>query len=325
MRPITVSVGALASASATKISASQAVPGATAIVIDGAAASGYSATAIATTTGNGAGTTTVTLNGARAMTINGATVAYMPTPAQIVLVSAGNDSTKTWTVSGLLADGRTGVTETVAAANASRVATTNLFRQVNSVTLSAASAGNVSVGTNGVATLDLARRVILTSGGADTGLTFTVYGTDRAGNAISEAVTGASGGAASTVLDYKTVTKITSSGATASTLTVGTNGVAASGWIYIDPWAMSQISLQATVVGTVNYDIQSTLDDPNDPTNPVAAASMTWVASNDTAVVGATATKQSNFAYPPKYIRVLLNSGSGSVTLTANQPLSAVL
>lgn len=323
MRPIVTSVPALVAASATKISASQAVPGAASVVLDGAATSGYSANSIATTTGNGAATTTVTLNGSKVQTINGATVAYLSTPAQIVLVSAGNDSAKTWTVSGLLSDGITAVTETLTAANASRTATINVFRQVNSITLSSGSAGNVSVGTNGVATLDAQRRVILTSGGNDTGLTFTLYGTDAAGNSISETVTGASGGAASSVLDYKTVTKITSSGATATTLTVGTNGVAGSSWVRFDEWAMSQIAIQATVAGTVNYTIQQTLDDPNNPTNPVAAASVTWVNSADTGVVSATSTAQSNYAYPPVYSRVVLNSGTGSVTVTYNQPTSA--
>lgn len=319
MRPITVSVGPLATASATNISASQAVPGATAIVIDGAATAGYSATAIATTTGNGAATTTVTLNGSTVQTINGATVAYLAAPAEVVLVSAGNDSGKTWTVAGLLSDGMTAVTETVAAANASRVATTNVFRQINSVTLSAGSAGNVSVGTNGVATLDAARRVIFTSGGNDTGITFTIYGTNWSGVPISEVVTGANAGAASTVLDYLTITKIVASGATATTLTVGTNAIAASPWVRLDEWANASTAIQCTVSGTVNYTVQQTLDDPNSPTNPVSASAVTWVNSADTNVVAATTTQQTNYFVCPLFVRVLLNSGTGSVTMTSVQ------
>jgi len=48
-------------------------------------------------------------------------------------------------------------------------------------------------------------------------------------------------------------------------------------------------------------------------------ASVTWVSSTDTNVVGATATKSTTFTATPLFIRVLLNSGSGSVTSTVVQ------
>ena len=86
--------------------------------------------------------------------------------------------------------------------------------------------------------------------------------------------------------------------------------------VRFDDFAPSNISIQCTITGTVNYTVQTTLDDPNSPTNPVAVASMTWVDSSDTAVVAATATKQSNFLFAPASARIKLNSGSGSVTAT---------
>ena len=86
--------------------------------------------------------------------------------------------------------------------------------------------------------------------------------------------------------------------------------------VRFDDFAPSNISIQCTVTGTVNYTVQSSLDDPNDPFNPVAVNSMTWVDSSDTNVVGATATKQSNFLFAPKFARIVLNSGSGSVVAT---------
>lgn len=86
--------------------------------------------------------------------------------------------------------------------------------------------------------------------------------------------------------------------------------------VRFDDFAPSNISIQCTVTGTVNYTVQSSLDDPDDPFNPVPLASMTWVDSSDTNVVGATATKQSNFLFAPKYARIKLNSGSGSVVAT---------
>jgi len=95
--------------------------------------------------------------------------------------------------------------------------------------------------------------------------------------------------------------------------------------VRFDDYAPSNISIQCTVTGTVNYTVQTTLDDPNSATNPVPEASMTWVDSSDTAVVGATATKQSNFLFAPTFARIRLNSGSGSVTATFIQSSSVPL
>lgn len=101
-----------------------------------------------------------------------------------------------------------------------------------------------------------------------------------------------------------------------TTVSDASGGVQYSSWLRFDDFAPSNISIQCTVSGTVNYTVQSTLDDPNDPINPVATGSVTWVDSSDTAVVGATTTQQSNFLFAPKFVRIKLNSGSGSVTAT---------
>ena len=325
MRAIVAQVGPLATASAAAISASQKVPGATALAIDGSKSSGYSATNIATTTSNGTGTTTVTLNGSRV--VSGVALMF---PAQpVVLVSAGNDATKTWTVTGLGPDNYTSLVETVAAANASRVSTKGSFSQVTSIVLSSASAGNVSAGTNGVATLDTPRRVLLTDGGSDTGITFTITGTDRSGIPITETLTGTASSTVYTAQDFLTITQIVASGASsASGVQFGTNGVASSAWVRMDDYAMSQIAIQCDVTGTVNYTVQSSLDDPNDPSNPVTPPNVVWVNTIDNNAVNQTASIQTNFAYPPRYIKVLLNSSTQSagnyVSTTILQPTNVM-
>lgn len=86
--------------------------------------------------------------------------------------------------------------------------------------------------------------------------------------------------------------------------------------VRFDDFAPGTVSLQVTVTGTVNYTVQTSMDDPNSPINPVALNSMTWVPSTDTAVVGQSATKSSTFSAAPVFARVLLNSGSGSITAT---------
>jgi len=105
------------------------------------------------------------------------------------------------------------------------------------------------------------------------------------------------------------------------TVSVGPNAVGgtASPLVRLDEWAPGLVGIQVNVSGTVNYTVQSTMDDPNSPTNPVAAGSMTWVNSNDTNVVNATTTQQTNFMFAPIFVRVLLNSGTGTVTMTVVQ------
>lgn len=169
---------------------------------------------------------------------------------------------------------------------------------------------------NRVATLDLARRVLFTTVSDESGKTITVTGTNIAGAAITETVTGPNATTGYTVQSFKTVTSIAASAAFTGAVTVGTNTIADSAWVRFDSYAPSNISIQCTVSGTVNYTVQTTLDDPNSSTNPVAPASVTWVSTSDASVVGATTTQQSNFLFSPLFARVLLNSGTGTVTAT---------
>jgi len=178
---------------------------------------------------------------------------------------------------------------------------------------------NGALASGGVATLDTPRRVLFTTGADESAKTITVTGTNWSGQPISETLTGPNATTGYTVLDYATVTKIGISSNAAGAITVGTNGIASSPWLRLDEWALPQVAIQADVTGTVNYTLQQTLDNPNDTTNPVAAASVAWINSSDVNVVSATTNQQSNYAYAPVYVRVLLNSGTGSVTARYTQ------
>jgi hypothetical protein len=96
--------------------------------------------------------------------------------------------------------------------------------------------GLVSFGTNSEAggytfvsmydpTKSIARNIRITSGGVDTGITFTVSGYDLYGYPMTETITGASGGIAAGKKAFKFVTAIVQSGAVASTMSVGTGDV----------------------------------------------------------------------------------------------------
>lgn len=175
---------------------------------------------------------------------------------------------------------------------------------------------NGALASGGVATLDTARRVLFTFAADETGHNFVVTGTDWQGVVISETVAGTTAGTVYTAQDYKTVTSITISANATGALTVGTNGVASTPPVVLDVYARSTIALQATVTGTVNYTVQQTLDSPWN----IEPENWTWVNHPDTNLVAATSTQQGNYAYPPSMTRITLNSGSGSVVFTVNQP-----
>lgn len=172
---------------------------------------------------------------------------------------------------------------------------------------------NGSLVVAGVAILDNPRRVLITT--TDSTHVFTVNGLTPTGTVISETVA-ANGSSIATTQDFAKVTSITINGNATAAVTVGTNAIAATPWVRLDEWANTQVSIQIDVTGTVNYTVQSSLDDPNSATNPVLPQNMTWITTNDTNVVGAATSLQTNFLFSPTWARVLLNSGSGSLSAT---------
>ncbi len=170
---------------------------------------------------------------------------------------------------------------------------------------------------NGIAILDTARRVLITT--ADTTHTFTVTGTGPTGSLLTEVV-GPITGSAYTAQDFKTVTSVVINAGATAAVTVGTNGIASSPWVRFDEYAAGSATVGTDISGTVNYTVQQSMDDPNSPTNPVLPANMTWLNCLDATLVGAS-TAIFSVAYPlvPIFARVVLNSGAGSVTATFMQ------
>jgi hypothetical protein len=169
----------------------------------------------------------------------------------------------------------------------------------------------------GVATLDAPRAVLFTFASAEPGLILTIVGTGAGLPPIglTETIAGpAAPGTVSSLYKYKTITSITSNQASSGAISIGTNTLNYSGWVQFDRYAKTtNVAIQLTAVGTVNYTLQQTLDDPNSTVNPVAPANVTWVNSGDTNAVGATGTIQTNYQFAPAWARILLTSGTGSV------------
>lgn len=330
-RPITVTVGPLATASATKVSTAQKSPAGTYIPLNGSG-SNFSANSICqaqTPTGAGA----LTMNGSIVSTSgnpilgidSGTALANVPANGRVYITAAGNESAKTFTINGYIFSpnfpGPIAVSETLTGPNASTVGSTNTYAIVTSVTVSGATAGAVQVGHFCPLQLDTQRRVILTSAGNDSGITFAITGTDLSGAVVTDVVTGANAGVAQSNMDFYTVTSVKPSGAVASTVSVGTNTVA-SQWVNLDMYgALAPLAIQATPDSAgANYTIQTTLDDPFVIGAPVQPYNLSWLDCSVAGLVAATTTQQGILNSVPRLARVVLNSGNGSVRATFAQP-----
>jgi len=188
--------------------------------------------------------------------------------------------------------------------------------------------GSLYSSATGIATLDQPRRVLFTSSGNDTGITFTVYGTDWNNMPVSEVVTGANATTTYTVYDFKTVTSVVASGASAGTVSIGTNAIASSRPVFLDLYADSSIYIQTDTNGSsaITYTIQISGDNPNNAQIGIGTdgyVNARWINSGTAALVNATSAQNANQAGVPTMIRCYIsNAGSNtsaSVHVNFNQ------
>ena len=221
MRPVTVSVGPLAAASANNICTTQTPNAGTALVLNGTLASN-----------SFQGTGSITAN---VLTISAVTSGVL----NIGMSVGGSQVLANTVVIGLGPNTTNGIGTYVL----------NVSQSVSSTTIYGSA----------IATLDKPRRVLLTPSGNESANTFTISGTDTNFQPITEVLTGGNGAATYSAMDYRTVTQIVATNTAAASLTVGTNGVASSMWVSYDDYAPAPNSIQVTVTGTVNYTIEHTI------------------------------------------------------------------
>lgn len=170
---------------------------------------------------------------------------------------------------------------------------------------------NGSLVTGGVATFDVARRVGITSVGNDTGLTWTIAGTDRYGRAQSEALTGAGAGlTVQSLKDYLTVTKIAGSAATASTVTAGTTSVGSTAPYVVDTFVNpSNYGVGFEITGTVTTGLEGAMIDLT-PSWDLANNTVAWYSI--TGATSVSSNQQSTITGPFTMIRLTNTSGTGT-------------
>jgi hypothetical protein len=173
---------------------------------------------------------------------------------------------------------------------------------------------NGSLASGGVATLTRQQEIGITSTANYSAVNFTITGTDSYGRTISEVLAGPNNNTVDSVFNYKTVTSIVTSGAVATALTVDTIGVGASPEIPLDQYLTPfNVTLTAEIAGTANATAQFTTDDVFGG----APGPYTWFPV--TSMSGITVTTAGTIISPVTAVRLLTNSGAGTVVFSVLQ------
>lgn len=171
-----------------------------------------------------------------------------------------------------------------------------------------------------IAILDAARNVLITTTADERPRYFTLEGRDWRGDPISEVLPGVNATTVQSVNNYAVITSVRISGPAAGPISVGTAAVITSPVVRLDDYGGAFLNYSIVVNGAVNYTVQQTFDDPNSPTNPVPVSQINWAPSPISALVGASTTQQGAYGSVPTALRVMFNSGAGSLTATFLQP-----
>ena len=142
----------------------------------------------------------------------------------ITIASPNDNASVIFTITGTDIDGNA-QTETITGVNNNTITSTKIFKTVTQVA-SDASASAINVGSLAAyVDLDGKRPSIISAGGDESSLTFTVVGTDLSGNAQTEVITGpAANGTVLGAKTFKTITSITPSANTTGNITMGYTG-----------------------------------------------------------------------------------------------------
>lgn len=115
--------------------------------------------------------------------------------------------------------------------------------------------------TDGVATMDFARRLVFESSGDESGTTITIVGTDADGKSQEEELDGPNATSVDSTLYFKTVTKVSTDAALAGNVTLGTTEELATKTVPLNAIARVEAAINVIVSGTIDYTVQETLND----------------------------------------------------------------
>jgi hypothetical protein len=166
-------------------------------------------------------------------------------------------------------------------------------------------------------TLDNPRRLVVTfEPGEPTTSYIIVFGRGWGNAQIAEAIYAPSVGDASTSnLDFQSVDRIISGNEPfVGSMKVDSAYLASSAWIRFDDYMPIHAIGQINAYGTVNYTVETTLEDPTEywqPSNQNRTQTPVWFPAMSANVVGATTNQQFLFD-TPSYLRITLNSSGNT-------------
>lgn len=164
--------------------------------------------------------------------------------------------------------------------------------------------------------------ITLTSTGALSGVNFTITGTLKTpynpAFPVTEVLAGPDNSTVTSVNFYNRILSITASAAVGTTISVGTGSTNAyTVWLPLNgPGASSMAAIAAFVSASgINYTVQHTYDNVFNSAETINVFSI-----DDASMVGATTTQESNYAFSPRAVRLLINSSTtGSLVFYVNQ------
>ena len=162
------------------------------------------------------------------------------------------------------------------------------------------------------------RRIYVTFTGGEPTTSYVLISGKGWGNAsITEAIFAPAVGTVSiSTFDYYQVDSVrTGNVAFAGAVTIGTGVLASSRWLRFDDYMAIFYQGQVNAFGTVNYTVETTMDDPTQDPPPGLPAihPPIWFPSSDPALVGASTSRQTLLSSAYSFVRVTLNSsGNGS-------------
>lgn len=166
----------------------------------------------------------------------------------------------------------------------------------------------------GAATLDYARRLNITSDGVDSGVTFTVTGTDQDLKTLVEVITGPSTATVESTGYFKTVSSIVISGAGTGNITIGTVDEISSQTIPIDYTSDTAAAISVDVSGTIDFTVQETYSNVQETL--LASQSARWL--DLTALADKTVDTNSTATKGAVALRLVVNSYSSGAEIQMN-------
>lgn len=171
------------------------------------------------------------------------------------------------------------------------------------------------------------RKVLLTFGNEASARTLVVTGTNASSNPIQEtlAVPSGAGSTVSSTQDFASVTSaLPLGGGWTAAATLGTSGVGSSQWQIVNSqmFGPTEIAFAVATSGTVNWSIEVCYTNPNNNYNAIGGAFGNYptpvtVWAGPTGLTSQTGTAQGTINDPIYGWRATINSGTGSITVTA--------